>query len=74
MLSWGADPNGVGTRQETARMVAKNYSWRKLVNFIDACGSMLVVRSAEKVRRLANHSALKRLPKDLSRMVGKLLM
>jgi ankyrin repeat protein len=74
MLSWGADPNGVGTRQQTARMVAKNYGHRGILNFLDTCGSILVVRSAGEVHRLGKNSALKRLPKDLGRMVGALLM
>jgi hypothetical protein len=74
MLSWGADPNGVGFRQETARMVAEPNGNGGVVKFLDTCGSILVVRSAGEVHRLANHSALKRLPKDLGRMVAALLM
>jgi hypothetical protein len=76
MLSWGADPNGVGTRRETARTVADNCGHGGVVKFLktSAWGSILVVRSAEEVRRLAKHSALKRFPKDLGRMVGSMLV
>jgi ankyrin repeat protein len=74
MLSWGADPNGMGTRQKTVRAEAKFYGNVGVVKFLDACGAILLVRSAEEVRRVATRSALKRLPKDMGRLVGEMLM
>jgi ankyrin repeat protein len=74
MLSWGADPIRVGTNQETARAVAKRAGHGAVFNFLDACGSILVVRSAEQVHRLSARSAFKRFPSDLGRMVGKMLV
>jgi hypothetical protein len=74
MLSWGADPNAVGTMQETARAAAKRRCRHGVVKLLDTSGSILVVRSAEEVRRLSKHSALKLLPKDLCRMVGAILL
>jgi ankyrin repeat protein len=74
MLSWGADPSRVGTRHETARTAAEQLGHVGVVKFLDVCGSMLAVRSAEHVRRLASRSALKFLPKDLGRMVGAMLL
>jgi ankyrin repeat protein len=74
MLSWGADPNRVGATQETARAVANKWGHNGVTEFLDACGSILVVRSAEEVHRLAKQSALKHLPKDLGRMLGAMLV
>jgi hypothetical protein len=45
-----------------------------VVTVLDACASILAVRSADKVRGLATRSALKRLPKDFGRMVGEMLV
>jgi hypothetical protein len=73
ILSWGADPNGEDDIRETARALAKQ-DRQGVVKFLDACGSILVVRSAAEVRRLAKYSALKHLPKDLIHMVGSMLV
>ena len=35
--------------------------------------NLLVLRSAQEVRRLENHSAMKRFPKDLLRVLGNFL-
>ena len=35
--------------------------------------SLLVLRSAQEVRRLSGHSAMKRFPKDLTRMLSNFL-
>jgi ankyrin repeat protein len=76
MLSWGADPNGMGTNQKTARDVAnrESHGHGGIVHLLDASGSIMVVRSAEQVHRLSKRSALKFLPKELIRMVGSMLM
>jgi ankyrin repeat protein len=74
MLSWGADPSRVDLNGKTARQWAKTYRRLEVVNFLDACDSILVVISAGQVRRLAAQSALKFLPKDLCRVVGSMLV
>jgi ankyrin repeat protein len=74
LLSWGADPNGMGTSRATARALAIYHRRYEVVKFLYACNSMLVVRSAEEVRRVAKDSALKLLPKDLGRLVGEMLV
>jgi ankyrin repeat protein len=74
MLSWGADPNGVGTHLLTARRIAEWGSNGIAVKCLDTCGSLLVVRAAEEVRRVAARSALKFLPKDMGRLVGEMLV
>jgi ankyrin repeat protein len=77
LLVWGADPNHMGSAQETARHAALRQDHGGIVKLLDDWGSIQavwVVRSAEQVRRLSGFSALKRLPKDLSRVVGSMLM
>jgi ankyrin repeat protein len=74
LLSWGADLHAVGASENMARELAKQYCHHGTVQFLDAYESILAVRSAEEVRRLAKLSALKRFPRDLGRMLGQMLM
>jgi hypothetical protein len=55
----------VGTNKQTAGYMAKQNGRDRVIKFLDACSSVLVVRSTEEVC----------LPKDLGRMlVAEMLM
>jgi ankyrin repeat protein len=76
LLLLGADPSRVGTAQATARQAALLQDHGGVVRLLDAWDSIpavWVVLSAGHVRRVANSSALKRLPRDLIRMLGSML-
>jgi ankyrin repeat domain-containing protein 17 len=74
LLYRGADPSRVDHyHRRTARDWAKELRHGGVVRMLDTSGSILVVRSAEQVRRLATNSALRFLPKDLCRMIGLVL-
>jgi hypothetical protein len=77
MLVCGADPSHIDWEQQTARSLAQHGGHSGVIWLLDAWGQiqvMLVVRSAEQVRRLGSRSALKFLPKDLCRMIGSMLV
>jgi ankyrin repeat protein len=75
LLLWGADPSQKSrSGNNTARSFAENRGFCKIVTLLDTSASILVVRSAQQVHRLAWRSSLKRLPKDLCRLVGSMLL
>jgi ankyrin repeat protein len=74
LLLWGATVNPV---PDLARSMAGINGHGGVVKLLDSWGNIKavwVVRSAGHVRRLANRSALKRLPKELCRLVGPMII
>jgi ankyrin repeat protein len=77
LLLWGADPCLVGISQETARQAAVRRGHHGTSQLLEAWRSIQVVwtlGSVEQVRRLGKNSVLKRLPKELVRVVWSMLV